>query len=605
MYCFTEIMLRAAAAALWKRPLLVLLLLCMPFPVPAQSTADQVQNAAVDAKPQNAIENLANIQQSIVVKRTTVRELREQLKQQEDPSEKQALEQKIERVNKEITGLQLAFEHIALGGINQSILADQPEQKIDWQVEIEEVSRPLLSTLKELTARPRQIDSLRRELDRQEDQLKVIDRALESIRSFRTPGLPPVAVEPLNRLLLDWEQRRDDVQRSLEITRFKLDSLKTETTAWYKSAGGALTEFLRGRGLTLLLAIIASVAIWLFAKGLLWLYWRWLYQARRDIGIARAPLVYYSYRLATAIVIVLTILMVFYVRGDVLFLTLALIALAGAALTLRQTLPRYTAELRLLLGVGPVREKERLVLDGIPFIVESLSVYSVLRNPALEGVVRLPLHAINALASRPAATQEPWFPCQPGDYVLLADGSFGLVLRQTIELVELSVRDSKVQIPSRDFLAQGVRNLSFDKYGIACCFGIDYRHQAICLDTVPGRFREAIVARFEHAGLKDDIEEILVEFREAGASSLDYQIYLILKGRAAKAYFRAQRMIQQACVETCNREGWVIPFTQITVHTGDGTAGSADPVDPAANGATRLAAAASQAPVEPLQSAQS
>ena len=42
---------------------------------------------------------------------------------------------------------------------------------------------------------------------------------------------------------------------------------------------------------------------------------------------------------------------------------------------------------------------------------------------------------------------------------------------------------------------------------------------------------------------------------------IDYQIYVILHGRAAKAYFKAQRMIQQACVDTCNREGWVIPFT--------------------------------------------
>jgi small-conductance mechanosensitive channel len=593
---FTEIMLRAAGASFRSLSLLLLLAACASSPVHAQATAGQAQNATTDAKPQSAIENLANIQRSIELKRATVRELREQLKQQEDPSEKQALEQKIERINKDLTSLQLAFENIALGGINQSILEDQPEQKIDWQVEIEEVSRPLLSTLKELTAKPRQIDSLRRELDRQEDQLKVINKALESIHSFSKQSLPPVAAEPVNRLLLDWEQRRDDTQRALEITRFKLTSLKTETTAWYTSAKGALADFLRGRGLTLLLAIIASVAVWLIAKGLLWLYWRWLFQARQDIGIARAPLVYYSYRLATAILIVLAILMVFYVRGDVLFLTLALIALAGAALTLRQTLPRYTAELRLLLGVGPVRENERLVLDGIPFIVESLSVYSVLRNPALEGVVRLPLHVINAHASRPAATQEPWFPCQPGDYVLLADGSFGLVLRQTIELVELAIRDSKVQIPSRDFLAQCVRNLSFEKFGVASTFGIDYQHQAICLDTVPERFREAVVARFEHAGLKDAIEDLLVEFREAGASSLDYQIYLILNGRAAKAYFRAQRMIQQACVETCNREGWVIPFTQITVHSGDGAAGPGEPGDHLSSGETRLAAASSQKP---------
>jgi small-conductance mechanosensitive channel len=571
---FTNIMFRSARTSPAKPYLLALLLACVPHAAVAQATPEPLQDRGTNAKTLSAVENLANIQQSIELKRGTVRELREQLKLLEDSSEKQALEQKIERINKEITGLQLAFEHIALGGINQSVLAEQPEQKIDWQVEIEEVSRPLLSTLKELTARPRQIDSLRREIERQEDQLKVIAKALDSIRFFSARSLPPAAAEPIEQLLLDWEQRRDDARRALEISQFKLTSLKTETTAWYTSAGGALAEFFRGRGLTLLLAIVISMAIWLAAKGLLWLYWRWLYQTRHDIGITRAPLVYYSYRLGTAVIIVLAILMVFYVRGDVLFLTLALIALAGAALTLRQTLPRYTAELRLLLGVGPVREKERLVLDGIPFIVESLSVYSVLRNPELEGVVRLPLRTMNALVSRPAS-DEPWFPCQPGDFILLADGSFGQVTRQSIELVELAVRDSKVQIRSSDFLGQNVRNLSREKFGIACTFGIDYQHQALCLDTVPDRFREAIIARFERAGLRDDIEDMLVEFKAAGASSLDYQIYIILNGRAAKAYFRAQRLVQQACVETCNREGWVIPFTQITVHSGDGATGPA------------------------------
>jgi len=89
----------------------------------------------------------------------------------------------------------------------------------------------------------------------------------------------------------------------------------------------------------------------------------------------------------------------------------------------------------------------------------------------------------------------------------------------------------------------------------------------MCLDSVPSLLQKAIIARFEQAGLREDIKDILVEFKAAGASSLDYQIYLILDGRAAKAFYKAQRLVQQACVETCNREGWVIPFTQITVHS--------------------------------------
>ena len=591
----TENTSRPAVTLFRNLALLVLLLVCAPCPVVAQGAAGLAEGNRTNARPHSAIESLANIQQSIEAKRTTVRELREQLKQQEDVSEKQALEQKIERINKDITSLQLAFENIALGNPDLSLLTDEPEEQIDWRVELEQVSRPLLSTLKELTAKPRQIDSLRRESARLEDQLQVIRKAIDSIYHYRQQALPPMAAEPLEQLLIDWEQRKDDIEHALEITHFKLAVIKTESTAWYTSAGKTLTEFLSGRGLTLLLAILVSVAIWLLSKWLLAAYWRWLYRTRSDIGVTRAPLIYYSYRLGTAIIIVLAILMVFYVRGDVLFLTLALLALAGAALTLRQTLPRYAAELRLLLGVGPVREKERLLLDGVPFTVESLSVYTILKNPDLEGVVRLPLHDMNAHASRPAS-QEPWFPCQPGDFVLLADGSFGLVIRQTIELVEVMVRDSKVQIRTGDFLGQNVRNLSREGFGVACTFGIDYQHQAISLDKVPARFREAITARFVQAGMKDDIEDMLVEFKEAGPSSLDYQIYMILNGRAAKAYFRAQRMIQQACVDTCNREGWVIPFTQVTVHTGNSAEGPGKQPDKTASGLTQIAAAPTQHP---------
>mgnify|MGYP001813329758 FL=1 len=548
--------------------LLALLFACTPFLIDAQTVSGLEQATAIEAPLPSTIENLVSIQQSIELKRNAVRDIKKQLKKLEDTADRLELEQKIERVKNEIAGLQVSFEQIVLGGVNLSILSDQPEEQINWRDEVEKIVRPLLSMLKELTARPRQIDRLRRDIELREDQLRAIEKALESIRLFEKQALAPVAGEAIRQMLTDWEQRREESQRELEIANFKLTTITDESTPWQISVGEAFTNFFRGRGLTLLIATIIAVAIWVIAKGLLAMYWRLLYRSRHDIGITRAPLVLYSYRLVTAILIVLAILMVLYVRGDVLLLTLAVIALAGAALSLRQTLPRYAAELRLLFGVGPVREEERLVLDGIPFTVESLGVYSVLRNPTLEGVMRLPLRAMNELVSRPSG-EEPWFPCQPGDYLLLANGSFGRVLRQTIEVVELAVRDSTVQIRTKDFLSQHIQNLSRNGFGIASTFGIDYQHQGICLDTVPGRFRKSIKARFEKAGLKDDIEHLLVSFKEAGASSLDYQIYIVLKGCAANAFFKAQRLVQQACVETCNQEGWVIPFTQITVHSKD------------------------------------
>jgi len=547
---------------------LSLLITCMLFAGYAQADLPQEEAVAAETKLLNTVDSLAIIQKSIEAKQEQVRELRERLKKPEDDSEKQELEQKIARVKSDITSLHVSFEHLALGGINRSILNEQPDQQINWQDELEQISRPLLSTLKELTAKPRQVDSLNRDIERLQDQIKVIDKALESINSFNNQALPPIAASPIKQLLLDWQQRKEDTQRKLEISQLKLDSLLTESETWQTSTGELITAFFQGRGLTLFLAIAISLIIWLISKGLIHLYWRWLYQTKSDVGITHAPLLYYSYRLITAIFIVFAILMVFYVRGDVLMLTLSLIALAGGALTLRQTLPRYAAEIRLLLGVGPVREDERVILNGVPFKVDSLSIFTVLRNPALEGFIRMPLHEMNEHISRPAS-KETWFPCSPGDHVLLASGSLARVIRQTIELVEVAVVDSIMQIRTRDFIEQNVRNLTREGFGIACTFGIDYQHQAISLNTVPDLFKTAITEHFEQAGLKDDIKDIMVEFNSASSSSLDYRIYIVLNGTAANAYYRAQRMVQQACVDTCNNKGWVIPFTQITVHSGD------------------------------------
>ncbi|UCB55372.1 MAG: mechanosensitive ion channel [Thiotrichales bacterium] len=538
---------------------------------PVEGKPGNVEKAA---KPENSLDSLEVIQQSIGTKRNSIRELEKQLKQLTDPAEKQEVEQKIGRIRNEISGLQRSFEHIALAGVNASILDEETEEKIDWREELEQISRPLISSLKEITAKPRQMDALRRDIEQHETRLELIDRALVSLLALGTQDLPAEVAEPITRLTGEWQLRREDNLRALEILRYKLDSLKVEKTTWRTSAKKLVSGFFLGRGLTLFLAAVAGISIWLVLKGLLMLYWRWVYRAKESIGIARAPLVIYSYRLFTAIMIVSAVLMVFYVRGDVLLITLALLALAGVALSLRQTLPRYTAEMRLLLGIGPVRESERLVYEGVPYQIDSLSIFTILRNPLLEGVLRLPLHDMSEMTSR-QADDEPWFPCRPDDYILLSDGSLARVLRQSIEIVEVMIRDARVQIATADFLAQNIRNLSREGFGIPATFGIDYQHQAICLERVPAVLRKAITSRFDQAGFKNDIQDLVVEFKEAGSSSLDYQIYMIFNGRAAKAYYKAQRLVQQACVDACNAEGWVIPFTQVTVHAAD-AAGNRD-----------------------------
>jgi hypothetical protein len=65
---------------------------------------------------------------------------------------------------------------------------------------------------------------------------------------------------------------------------------------------------------------------------------------------------------------------------------------------------------------------------------------------------------------------------------------------------------------------------------------------------------------------------LLVEFKAANASSLDYLVYASMDGNSAASYFAIGRLIQKTCVDICNQEGWVIPFTQVTIHQAEAAA---------------------------------
>lgn len=206
----TNIIFRTVAFSSKSLAIATLLIACLFSQAHAESATTETRDATTEAKVQTTLANLESVQKSIELKQKQLRELTETLAKTKDASEKQEIEQKIVRLKDDISDLQASFEHITLGGINRSILNDQPEKPINWQEELEQIIRPLLSTLKELTAKPRQIDTLRREIERLEAQIKVVDKVLDSISLFKSQALPPVVAKAVNQLLTDWEQRKED-----------------------------------------------------------------------------------------------------------------------------------------------------------------------------------------------------------------------------------------------------------------------------------------------------------------------------------------------------------------------------------------------------------
>src|SRR6266487_2891930 len=152
----------------------------------------------------------------------------------------------------------------------------------------------------------------------------------------------------------------------------------------------------------------------------------------------------------------LSALLVLYLFEDWVLLTLAIVFMMGLAWTSKSAMPRIWGEIMLLLNMGAVREGERLMYNGIPWLVQSLNFSAVLVNPELAGgSLRLPLHDLFALRSRSFAHEEPWFPTRTGDWVLLDDQTLGKVILQTPEIVRLILLGGgRRTFPTSDFLAQ-------------------------------------------------------------------------------------------------------------------------------------------------------
>lgn len=549
--------------------LLVLFALCAPT-AHAQVSEPAPAPPADSVPISQSLDRLAEIRKQMLDRQTELQSVRAAIKDETDEDARAELQRRADELLKTIDRLNNTFEQVATSGIDEAVLSEQPPQEFDWKEELLQITKPLISSLKDLTEKPRKIENLRSQLHRSQEQVEIIGKALASIERFAQAGPPRIVADKLDAMLKTWQQRKADAESGLELARYQLATLRGQDTSYWQMAVETTHAFVAGRGLTLALAVVAVLVVWVLARLILHLVLRFTRAAssskkfrNRERGIL------YLYRLFVGIVAVIAVLVVFYARSDVLLLALTLIALAMATTSLRQTVPKYLKEIRILLDFGSVREGERIVYGGVPMEVKTIHTFAVLRNPDLEGVVRLPIDQLVDLVSRPAG-EEPWFPSRVGEYLLLADGDYAEVVRQTIEFVELKIMDSLVQIPTAEFVQSGARNLSREGFAIRASFGIDYRHQAICLDPVPQRMHEAVHAALKASQFGAALRDLIVEFKEAGASSLDYLIYARLSGTAAGRYFAVQRLMQQALVTLCNHEGWVIPFGQLTIHQGDG-----------------------------------
>lgn len=525
--------------------------------------SDSVQAPEVASEAWRTFETLFDV---INQSKKDLDELRTKLGEAKDDSERAKIRNDIDLTQSNIMSLQQAWEMWATGGVDMELFLPKKEEKFDWRQEIQAVFEPIVMELQRLTERPRKIERLRTEQAFFQQQLDAATAALKNIYDYKAKVPSGDLQGAFNQLESNWRKRHDGIKSRLTLINLQLDELLSSDGLADDKTSTALKELLIGRLINLLLALLAASVTYGVLHMINKIFVRLITRTgQRRPFLARAT--HLSFILLSAILALLAAVAVLYLRGDRILLGLLFIALVGVALTLQRTLPAFTKEAKVLLNIGSVREGQRLMYNGLPWKVQALNMYSTLVNPELSGgKLLLPLKALTELNSRSYDESEPWFPTRGNDFVLLNDQTYGRVVLQTPELVKLRVLGSDKTYPVEMFLSSNPQNLSQHGFAITIRFGIDYQHQAIVTSEIKQKLEDFLTTHLKESKWSEYLQDFLVEFDEAAASSLNFYIYALFSGEAADAYFRIRRFLQGLAVDACNANRWVIPFNQMTVH---------------------------------------
>ncbi|MCI5146673.1 MAG: mechanosensitive ion channel family protein [Candidatus Electrothrix sp. AR3] len=170
------------------------------------------------------------------------------------------------------------------------------------------------------------------------------------------------------------------------------------------------------------------------------------------------------------------------------------------------------------------------------------------------------------MRSRSYGENVPWFPTRQGDWVFLADGTYGQVEIQAPDIVQIKKQSGyKFYTPSA-FLKQHPFNLSMNLFTVNKMLNLDLRHTDIAIADVKDKIKQMLQEAIEQQPYGKYLKKLTVELKDIGDYSLDIGTGALFSGEAASNYFEIGWLQQNVALEACKRYGWQIALQQVTVH---------------------------------------
>ncbi len=544
---------------------LSLLLLSLSSFAWAQEVA---QNSPDQAEAGDTLTTLQKFTKLRSTLETQIKEIERQLRSSPSDSDKKELQKDLVELQGELDSLKENFVEIAAGTSFFAISSKQ-EQDFNLQDEMLSLMEPVIREMKYMTSEVRKKSDIREEITFYTTRIPKAKGAIVNVSALIAKAKDEALKEYLQDILDDLKRHLANMESQLQALELQLSRIESAETSFTDASHTYLKSFFQKRGLYLTQALLVVFVILVLSRLSHALMRRLVPGYRMEHRRFNIRLLDLLHRMITIALTIIGPMVVFYVAEDWVLFSLGVLLLLGAAWTLRTAIPRYWQQIRIYLNIGSVREGERIFLEGLPWRVKKIDIFTLLDNPDAGISQRIAIENLVDLKSRPTRGDEPWFPCRKDDWVLLSDGVRGKVVGISHELVELVERGgARKTYLTQDFLGQSPRNLSVN-FRLKETIGVSYNLQSISTTSMLQILKAHLLKNIEAEGYGPDLLQLNVEFQSANTSSLDLVVLADFKGVQAPLYNRLRRAIQRWCVDACTENNWEIPFTQLTLHNRD------------------------------------
>jgi hypothetical protein len=534
------------------------------------SASEAEEQVEVDAQT-HLINSLLSLSETVTARQKRLADLGKEMSRSNKDIDKTALQTEIDTLALEITQVEQEMDLVVLGLQARQYSKDNGEKEpVNIRAEITSVFEPIVMSIERATEPARRMEELRQLADQAEKRIIIAQNTLDSINGFRDAEVkyPKDIKERLDKHYELWQNRLQEA-RNIDI------ALSEQLAATRRARGNSLKQFsedfggfILNRGASLLMAMVLGFGFIILCQMIRSSAAYWYRRTHNDVLSA-------SMRIFSMLISIIGIIggfviavTIFNIRQDWLMLAMSLLLALALSWTFVRSLPALGEQTRLLMNLGAVREGERTLVNGLPYRIERLSMYTKLVNPALSGgELVYPVRELIGMHSRPVTDGEAWFPTQIGDWIVRGDKHYQ-VTKQTPEHVILRRPGGAEDfVPSQEFMDTLFEVIS-DGYRAVYEFGLDYKHLDIARTEIPGHINQCVQDHIGDVLGGEALLSVDTRFVGLGDSALMFTVLADVGAGLGHEWKKMQKHLNHAVVEACLDQKWAIPFPQLVVHKG-------------------------------------